>query len=186
MRFVLTAALLLLVPAAHATCAGDAKPWLTLEIIASEYAGSEAAETVDVSPDGCATIRYGSFDVRAGIYQRQLGTKEFDALAQTVVEHRLADLDTAALETAVANHEQMLRSGLRVDQPALFEVSDGDVTRILINQGGKAQVIEWYALQQSAHRYKEISQYTGLVRFVEQMRAVAAHDGKAKVAEVAR
>lgn len=169
---------------ASAQCVPQANSWLTLEVVASEPAMDEAVEVIDIDSAGCASIRYASFDQRAGLYRRQLSPSEVDALATRIAQHDLAAFDAEAVRSAISQREHQFRVGLLGDGPERFVVACGDTYRLQIASAGKNTQIEWYAPKQIAQRHPEVTALNALVGLIEHLQAVAAVAGRTRIATV--
>lgn len=175
--------------AAHANCTPQAASWITLEVIASEPAGDEPVEVIDIDHSGCATLRYASFDRRAGLYRRQLSLDERKALAGEIDRRSILRFDSAATRHAIAQRERRFRAGLlATDAPAAgaerFRVECGDTYRLRIDDTAGAVQIEWYAPKQIATRHREVTALTDLVAMIESLQTLAASEARIRIADV--
>ena len=76
-----------------AACEPQSRPWITLEVLAAEPAGDDAAQIVDIDAAGCATLRFAAFYRHAGLYRRQLDANELTALRDELARGSLLRFD---------------------------------------------------------------------------------------------
>ena len=184
--------LLCLLPPAFA-CEGE--DWIRMEVIAGEIAGHEVAQWVEVDRDGCVLSRFPSWDLRAGIYQRQLTESERVQLASLIDGHNLyrwdADAEREALREADRAYAKVSGEG-----PLLFSIQDGDLVHLRLAQAGAVQHIRWLAPDQEQdfrqrvtgrHAFAKsrgLNGLDGLVQTLQTLRRLADHPDKSKLAEV--
>ena len=171
---------------AGAVCAPSGAPWISLEIVAGEPAGSEAAQWLEVRRDGCVTLRYASWDLRRGVYQFELGKGEAPALAQRVSSTGVDKLDAIALKARLTGTDRSARSAAIAADKAqpIFAISDGDSYRIeIVGDTGK-NLIAWYAPREEARFRPGVVELAKLVDFIDALQTLAASPRRTKVAEV--
>lgn len=174
---------------ARADCTPQAQSWITLEVIASEPAGDEAVEVIDIDRGGCATLRYASFDRRAGLYRRQLSADERKALADEIDRRAILHFDSAATRHAIAQRERSFRAGLLATDALAtgaerFRVECGDTYRLVVDDAAGAVQIEWYAPKQFAPRHREVTALTDLVGMIESLQKLAGSEARTRIADV--
>jgi len=131
---------LVLMPWASAQAACDGEPWISLEIVAGEIAGDALAEFVEIDREGCVLSFYPEFDLRAGLYERQLSRGERQALSDAVVGSRALEFDPAALRARQQQRAQPIEAG---GQGQLYYVAGADLVKLRINADNAEQLIEW-------------------------------------------
>jgi hypothetical protein len=184
MKSLLCLLLLGLAGSVAAQCA-PADPWITLEVMAGEIAADEPVEVVDVDRRGCATLRWAAFDTRAGLWRRQLSKPERAALDTAIVERKLLQFDATAVQKAVAARDGALRKSAPAGVSQRHAVADGDTYRLSIDDPRGVARIEWYAPKQVAKRHADVAALQDLVALIAQLQALAAADGKTRLADVA-
>jgi hypothetical protein len=184
MRSLLILSALCAAGAARADCTPQADSWITLEVVAAEIAGDEAVELVDIDRNGCATIRYASFDRRAGLYRRQLQGDERAQIATLIEQGSVMRFDTKSVQAQIAAAEDRARSGLLAGQPERSVVACGDTYRLSIETVTDTVHAEWYAPKQAIVRHPDVTALSGLVAVIESVQRAAAADGKDRIAEV--
>jgi len=183
MKLLSLFAALLFAAAAHADCTPSSESWITLEVVAAEIAGTEAVQVIDIDRAGCASLRYASFDARAGVYRRQLSGPERTALAAELQQRGVLAFDSAAVQRAVEAGERQFRLGLKRGGAERFAVADGDTYRLSIDDAAGAVQIEWYAPKQFAPRHRDVKALTDLVGLIESLQKIAATAGKTRIAD---
>jgi hypothetical protein len=169
---------------ANAQCTPGENPWITLEVVASEPAIDEALEVIDIDRSGCLSVRRASFDLRAGLYRRQLSVSERDALGSAIDRNAILQFDSNAVESAVSRNDTDLRQSLVAGQPERFAVACGETYRLSVDDGADAARIQWYAPKQIAQRHPQVRALTDLVAMIDTLQSIAAVDGATRVAPV--
>lgn len=140
---VLAVAVLLALPGlaagpAHADC--DGPPWLRLEIVGAEVGAGEPLETIAIDADGCVSSQFPPFDRRAGSHRHQLSVANHRALTRFMASSGIHGFDAATARAQLG--AQDTRGGERV-----FHISDAEITRLVVYEGGIERVIEWASPQ---------------------------------------
>ncbi len=137
---LLLVAAMLLAPWATAHAACDGEPWISLEIVAGELAGDALAEFIEVDQEGCVLSFYPEFDLRAGLYERQLSRGERQGLSDAVSDSDALVFNPAALRARLQQRAQPVEEG---GLGQLYYVAGADSVKLRINTGNAEQLIEW-------------------------------------------
>lgn len=189
--FALPWLLCLLPPAA--ACEGE--DWIRMEVIAGEIAGNEVAHWVEIDRDGCVLSRFPSWDLRAGIYQRQLSATERAELEALIEARDLYRWDADAEREALKRADQAYAK-VAGEPLLLFSIQDGDLVHLRLAQKDEVRHIRWLAPDQehdfrrgNADRHafakgRGLDGLSGLVDTLVAIRRIADHADKSKIAEV--
>lgn len=167
----LLAATLALAPwsSASAACAGES--WISLEIVAGEVAGNVLAEFVEIDRQGCVVSYYADFDLRAGLYERQLSAGDRQSLADHVADNAIVALDMDAVRAGQTQRALPIPLG---GLAQVHHVADADRVTIRIRDRGSERVIEWPSPEIYAELIPEDAQLQKLAAFVKRIRAEGA------------
>lgn len=135
---VLLALLGLAAGPARADC--DGPPWLRLEIDGAEVGAGEPLETIAIDADGCVSSQFPPFDRRAGSHRYQLSAANHRALTRFMATSGIYGFDVATARAQLDAQDK--RGGGRV-----FHISDAEITRLVVHEGGIERVIQWASPQ---------------------------------------
>jgi hypothetical protein len=167
-----------------ADCNQPGEPWITLDVTAPLAGNKESLEWVEITHGGCVTTRYASYDIRAGVYQRDVDATKLSATMTVLRQTRVEQFDSAKVNADIRAQDTVnARAAGFLDQH--FVVADGDVVRIAIHaQDGTRTAIVFEAPKQMSTAYPAQTELADLVKFIEHIEQVGADPTKRKIAPV--
>lgn len=173
-------------------CAGA--PWIKLEVIASEIAGSPIGVWIEIDQTGCVLSHYPYWRLDAGTYQRQMSAAEIDSIKQHLEQAGMYGFDATEERTRLelADQQYEKAAGAR----GFYGIEGADIYRLQLVGANASNIIEWRSpAAELAIRQSNPAQFTsaktsgasGLQRLVDTLRLVqtaASDPRKIKIAEV--
>lgn len=169
----------------------DGENWIRLEVTAGEMAVDRAAEWVEIDRMGCVLSSYPSWDVRHGLYERQMSAPDRAALEQLLEASRIVELDVAEERSRIAAEVASRSTDSRMDD---LQTIGADTYRLHVFEHGSEKVIVWEAplielrlrREQPSVSVSEqaLSGLSRLVSVIESVRLAGDHADKVRVEEV--
>lgn len=195
-KFAFLAALLLLtaIAPARAEAPCDGGPWIKLEVIASEIAGSPIGVWIEIDQAGCVLSHYPYWRRDAGTYQRQLSAAEMDTIKRHLEQAGMYGFDTTEERTRLELADQRFEKA--AGSRGFYGIEGADIYRLQLVGAKANNIIEWRSpAAELAIRQSNPAQFNsakaaganGLQRLVDTLRLLqtaASDPRKLKIAEV--